>query len=173
MKKFIIMGLVVAVLSGVWGQGNFFYLVALFAIVVYLVLPTLALMGLIALLDARRGVVRDWVKTTSAVAIIVIALSLLSAGVGEVCYHWQKQRMKQFVAEATPVLNDIKLRTGSYPSELPIDLKGKMPDWVTKGSYKADGNSFRFRCYDPAAFWDGVFLFDSKTSDWKQSAGPD
>jgi hypothetical protein len=173
MKTFVIVGLVVAVLSGVWGQRYFSHFIALYLIIVYLALPTLAFMGLIALLDARRGVVRDWVKTTSAVAIIVIALSLLSAGVGETFYNWQKMRMERFVAEVTPVLEDIKLKTGSYPSEIPEDLKARMPDWVARGSYKTDDESFTFRCHDPAAFWDGVFLFDSKTSDWKQRAGPD
>jgi hypothetical protein len=68
-------------------------------------------------------------------------------------------------------LDQIKLRQGAYPTNLPTDLLGEPPELLQNdGYYSATSSSFRFEYVDEPAGWagdEGAIEFDSVNREWK------
>jgi hypothetical protein len=85
--------------------------------------------------------------------------------------RWKVDAVESYVARAVPVLDQIKLRQGAYPTNLPTDLLGEPPELLQNdGYYSATSSSFRFEYVDEPAGWagdEGAIEFDSVNREWK------
>jgi hypothetical protein len=149
-------------------QGDYFgtYLYSL-AILVPLSLG-FGLLTLIRYLAGRS--VWKWLKGAIAVGGAVILLIFLILAGNSMEDRLENHAVRSYVARAVPILDQIKSRTGSYPSRLPAVL-GEPPALLKDyGDYSSDGKSYRFEYVDEPAGWaggNGYLGFESSDKRWK------
>jgi len=81
---------------------------------------------------------------------------------------------KKFCESLVAVLQGIRSRTGSFPTQIdPSWWKGQnVPPLIrTQDFYLSDGTNFLFRFRDPTAFWDDIWGFDSRWTNWMSYDG--
>ena|ERR1043166_7243349 len=101
---------------------------------------------------------------------IIFGLLLVSTILAwRVTVHRHVPAAKKFCEELVPILHDIKSKTGSFPTQIdPFWWKGQtVPPLIrTQDFYLSDGTNYLFRFRDPTAFWDDVWGFDSRWTNW-------
>ncbi len=83
---------------------------------------------------------------------------------------WKIEAAEGYVSRAVPVLDQLKVQTGIYPSRLPTELIGEPPSLLRNyGSYTATSSSFCFEYVNEPAGWaggEGALKFESSTRRW-------
>jgi hypothetical protein len=145
------------------------YLFALSGLAV--AVPATVILGLVVLglVLAKR---RPWKAVSYGLVIsasCIVALYVFMETGSEI-NRWKVDAVDRYVARAVPVLDDIKQKNGSYPSKLPIDVLGELPELLRDyGDYSSTGATFRFEYVDEPAGWagdGGAIEFDSSTRTW-------
>jgi hypothetical protein len=154
-------------LAAAIGQGSFLHSLALMGVGLYLVAPLLCLIGIVALLDFFRRVHRSWLLPSFFGALLLILALVLSFGVGQTLYSWQRARVHSFVDRAHVELDNLKKTSGAYPVALPSSLLAAAPTWLSSpGCYWSDGSTFSFSYSDPASMMFGGFTYSSVDRKW-------
>lgn len=85
--------------------------------------------------------------------------------------RWKVDAVESYVARAVPILDQIKQKEGTYPTNLPTELLGEPPELLRDdGYYSATQSSFRFEYVDEPAGWagdDGAIEFDNVNREWR------
>ena len=117
-----------------WIEANFF-LVAFTLIV-----------GLVALLiflwKRRIGKFFSFGLVIGCSSIVSVNVFM---GTGVWINRWKVDAVESYVANAVPILDQIKQKQGAYPTNLPTELLGEPPELLRDyGDYSATPSSFRF-----------------------------
>lgn len=91
--------------------------------------------------------------------------------------RWKVNAVETYVARAVPVLDQIKQKEGTYPTNLPTEILGEPPELLRDdGYYSATQSSFRFEYVDEPAGWagdEGALEFDNVYREWRDDTdGP-
>lgn len=168
MRRFIVLVAVLAVGGGLWGQDGFGQELVIAVIGMWLVVPWLLAIVVVALKGMIRGHRPEWNVLWLGGLCVVLAGLVLSYGVGRGMNRWQYQRTLAFVERAGPVLEEIKKATGAYPEALPAELAASLPAWLRhRGSYRREGDHYWFSYADPAGFFFNGVTFDSRDRQWR------
>lgn len=101
--------------------------------------------------------------------LLVFCAIIVAIFVGQKVQSDQISEVEKYVLRAAPVLDDIKMRQGKFPRELPVDVIGKPPYFIGAGSkpgegYYSDGDNFEFAYEHPSS--DTHIRFNSKERSW-------
>ncbi len=135
-----------------------------------ILIPLLLVLGAVALLNKfickppfrkRIGGILEWL------VVIVGSMTLsaiLCAAAARGAMHWHFVVAQRYAANAVTLLNDVKVRTGSYPKTLPVDKLGPLPTNLTYGTYGTDGKIGGFLYFDEDG--EGILTYDCGTKTW-------
>jgi hypothetical protein len=155
--------LLLGAIMGIAFQNSLFsdFLITLTGLALFL--PLVLVVGVIAIIKRKIGY-----------ALVVVSSCILSliifSGVGGILNRWKVNAVRNYVAHAVPILDQIKARNGSYPSTLPVAVLGEPPSLLRDfGEYSSSGGDFRFEYVDEPAGWaggEGALEFDSIERKW-------
>lgn len=158
----IVVALVVALILGALGRGDWGHQVVSLGALLWLGLPLLVIACVLAV---RRHVVGAMLCTG---AVGVIALQL---GLGMGFLSWDIYRSQQYCESLVPVLDEIYLRQRRYPLTLGADpALPAPPSWQFDTdliNFYSDGATFSFEVTNPAEIFGG-FIYRHDARQWEE-----
>jgi hypothetical protein len=163
--------LLTGLLMGVALQNELFSNYLLWLVGLLILIPLMSLLGLVTLgifLWKRRiGKFLSYSLAISCSSIVSINIFMET---GNWLNCWKVNDVENYVARAVAILDQIKQKEGTYPTNLPTNLLGEPPELLRDyGNYSATKSSFCFEYLDEPAGWagDSPFEFDSTNREWK------
>lgn len=151
------------------GRGSFLVMFLVLCSSVYAGAPLFLLSVLVFLLAAfkKNSKLRS-MAVQGITAALVILSTLLSIPLGNKVLAYDLRTAQSFCEELMPRLEEIRSRTGSYPKELAVLLKGKSLPWLLDSRfYQSDGASYRLLIYNPGIFLGGGLVYNSEEKKWQ------
>jgi len=129
----------------------------------------LAAIAIVFLLLKRK--INKWLSLSFAITCALALAIVFFLVVNGRLDAWKNENVRKYVAHAVPLLDEIKIRTGSYPETLPVSSFGEPPELFRRwGSYSGYENIFIFDYMDEPAGWAGGgagWEFHSYDREWK------
>lgn len=167
MKRFALITMLLAVLSGVFLKGDFGHGIIVGCFVVFVGGPLALFMTLWALFSLKRaGSIPGALKKTFSISAILGCGLLLSLATGIGINHWEIHRTRAFVATIVPKLDAYRAKHGMFPASLREVGFARLPALLENDSgYTAEPDYFRFQYWDSSGMMDG-YEFNSSLRQW-------
>jgi len=113
--------------------------------------------------------VASWVGTIAVSLSVSIFIQFISIPFGPMLASHDIEEAKKYCEYLVPRLNDHKLKTGSYPT----DVNEVIPWWKPRPRllenrfYLSDGQDFEFDFPDPRGFTFNIFIYHRERMEWE------
>lgn len=145
MKKFAIISLALAIMTGVWLEGEFVQFLGTLLFGQFILVP---LLGFMLLWSAMAYAQEAWHPHFSSCWIFTGVLTvcvLLSAVIGYGVHEWRVRETRLYVERASRLFDEHHSRESRFPSRLPVEVLGSPPKWLQQtDSVQLEPLEFRF-----------------------------
>ncbi len=152
--------------SALYLQGSFLHTIFLMGASIYGLLPLSFVAGAIVWRALRlKKDVNLSIRRASVLWLPCVAALILSASLGKVIRVWRVDSTRAYVVQIVPLLDEVRVKTGSFPTALSQLALAPSPWSAYPLSYTAEKGEFRFAYDDPARIF-GASEFSNANRVW-------